>query len=253
MQPYPEEFLRQIDEAWQAPFAGWDFSWLEGKYTETDPHWSYKDMARQRMHGIQAMLDMDTGGGEVLASLAPFPAHTWATETWDKNIPVARARLEPMGVKLCVPERDEDLPFEAETFDLILNRHGSYHAGELLRTLKHGGLFLTQQVGGQNQWHLNELLQEHPEFIYSYWTPALAREQLTRAGFEILQTQEDFPEAHFLTIGAVVYNLRIISWQIAGFTPEAYLDKLYAIEQIIQRDGMLVTHAHRFLIEARRS
>jgi hypothetical protein len=50
----------------------------------------------------------------------------------------------------------------------------------------------------------------------------------------------------------VVYFLRIIAWQIEGFTPEAYLDRLLAIDEIIHREGRLVTHEHRFLLEARR-
>ena len=42
------------------------------------------------------------------------------------------------------------MPFSSETFDIILNRHGSFHAGELFRLLKPGGIFLTEQVGEDN-------------------------------------------------------------------------------------------------------
>ncbi len=42
-------------------------------------------------------------------------------------------------------------------FDLILNRHESYHPGEIARVLAPGGTFLTQQVGGDELGELREL------------------------------------------------------------------------------------------------
>lgn len=248
---YPQDFLNQIDEAWNAPFSGWDFSWLEGKRTEAAPAWDYLALARERMRGVTSMLDMDTGGGEILSSLAPFPPDTRATESWDKNIPVARARLEPLGIRVFSFTENHNLPFEDSAFDLALNRHGSYDPLELRRILKPGGILLTQQVGGQNQMCINQLLQDEYKFEYSFWTPAYAVALLEAAGFEIQQVREDFPEDNFFTLGALVYNLKVIHWQVEGFTPQGYLDKLYAIYTIIQQNGKLVTHEHRFLIEAR--
>ena len=248
---YPQDFLNQIDEAWNAPFSGWDFSWLEGKHTEAAPAWDYLALARERMRGVISMLDMDTGGGEILSSLAPFPPDTRATESWEQNIAVARARLEPLGIRVFSFTENPHLPFEDFAFDLALNRHGAYDPLELRRILKPGGILLTQQVGGQNQMRINQLLQDEVHFEYSYWTPAYAVEQLEAAGFAILQAREDFPEVNFYTLGALVYYLKVISWQVEGFTPQAYLEKLHTIYTLIQQEGKLVTHEHRFLIEAR--
>ena len=251
MSPYPAEFLEQIEEGWKAPFSGWDFSWLKGKYTEAEPSWDYREMARERIAEARALLDMDTGGGELLAGLAPLPPMTWATETWEPNIPVAKARLEPLGGGVVPPADDHHLPFEDATFDLVLNRHGSFDPDELMRVLRPGGRLLTQQVGGRNQVHLNEVLQG-PAYEYGNWTLEGARQGLAEAGFEILRAREEFPETQFLSIGGLVYYLRVISWQVPGFTPQAYLERLYGVYEQIRRDGRLVSHEHRFLIEARR-
>lgn len=250
--PYPVAFLAEIDTGWNAPFSGWDFSWLEGKFTEQPLPWDYPALARERLTGIQSLLDMDTGGGEIFASLAPYPPFTFATETYPPNIPVARARLEPLGVKLVVPEDDQPLPFEDSSFELVLNRHGGYQPAEVYRILRPGGRFLTQQVGGENQIRLNQLLQDDVRFLYSYWTPAYAVRELCENGFEILQVREAHPITRFLTLSAVVYLLRIISWQIEDFQPARYLERLYRIYQVIQADGALETSEHRFLIEARK-
>jgi hypothetical protein len=50
-------------------------------------------MARQKMQTIDAMLDQDTGSGELLASLTPFPPHTWASESYPPNISAATTQI----------------------------------------------------------------------------------------------------------------------------------------------------------------
>lgn len=245
-------FETLVEEAWEAPFSGWDFSWLEGRQVTPPLSWDYPTLARERLRGIQSVLDMDTGGGELFASLAPFPPLARATESYPPNIPIARARLEPLGVHLDACNTTRRLPYAEGTFDLVLNRHGSYPPAGVLRVLKPGGIFLTQQVGGRNEMRLNALLQDNPEFPYDFWTLAYARKRLEKAGFEILQAREEFPLSEYRDIGAVVYTLRVISWQIEGFTPEKYLDRLRTLDGIIRREGRLVVPEHRFLIEARK-
>lgn len=94
------------------------------------------------------MLDQDTGGGELLSTLIPFPPHTWATESYAPNIPVAKDHLEPLGVQVISDYSDSSIPLPDAGLDLVLNRHSSYSEEELLRLLKPGGIFLTEQVGG---------------------------------------------------------------------------------------------------------
>jgi SAM-dependent methyltransferase len=204
------------------------------------------------MQGISSMLDQDTGGGELLSSLAPFPAHTWATESYPPNILVAKNRLKPLGVQVISDYTISSIPLSDSSLDLILNRHGGYSEPELLRLLRPGGTFLTQQVGGQNCIRLNELLQEKVDFMYSYWTKDVITNRLVDAGFQLLNVQEEFPLSEFTDIGAVVFCLRIVSWQISDFTVEKYRDKLYAIHQDIQAHGPLQVHDHRILVEARK-
>ncbi len=245
-------FDQLIQDALSLPFSGWDFSLMHDRWQQDPPTWDYPMLARQRMRGVQCMLDQDTGGGELLASLAPLPTFTFATESYPPNIPVARGRLKPLGVHLVSQYRQDALPFGDDTLDLVLNRHGSYVVPELRRILKPGGVFLTQQVGGRDNLRLNELLQDVVEYPYRDWTLDKMVAQLRHAGLEIVQAQECFPENVFQDIGAVVFYLRIIAWQIEDFTVEKYREKLYAIHQHIQRDGGLVTHSHRVLVEARK-
>jgi SAM-dependent methyltransferase len=241
-----------IQDGLSLPFSGWDFSILGERWKMHEPSWNFPAWVRRWMPGITSMLDQDTGGGELLSTLQPFPAHIWATESFPPNIPVARQRLEPLGVQVITDYTDDAIPLPNESLDLILNRHGSYSEQELMRLLKPGAVFLTEQVGGKNDIHLNELLQDTVDFQYSYWTKELITQRLKDAGFELITVKEDFPIAEFADIGAVVFYLRIIPWQIADFSVTKYRQKLYAIHQDIIAHGPLQVHDHRILLEARK-
>jgi len=147
---------------------------------------------------------------------------------------------------------DDPFPFENGLFDLVTNRHAAFIPPELHRVLKPGGFFITQQVGGKNNFELNELLQDKPEFQFSNWTPDMATKQLSDSGFQIIDQKEEFPETIFMDIGALVFYLRIISWQIEDFSVEKYYDKLVKVHNLIQEKGRLRIKSHRFLVVAQK-
>jgi SAM-dependent methyltransferase len=238
-----------VAEALQAHFRGWDFSWLQGRADGGDPSWSYLDRCRRLIAKATSLLDIDTGGGERLAHLAPLPPHTVATEGWEPNLPVARARLGPLGVEV----RHQDggrLPVGDAEFDLVLNRHGRLEAGEIRRALRTGGVLLTQQVGSRNARKLNEALGDPVSTDVDAWSLEVAVAALQRQGFRILDAREELPEHTFYDIGAVVYQLRAVAWQIPDFDVERYDAKLRALDARIRANGCFVVHDHRFLIKA---
>jgi hypothetical protein len=69
-----------IAERLEAPVRGWDLSRLEGRAEEARPPWDYAAIVREATASSRRMLDVDTGGGEFLARLAPFPGSVVATE-----------------------------------------------------------------------------------------------------------------------------------------------------------------------------
>ncbi len=134
---------------------------------EAPTGWSYAELVRARLAGASAVLDMGTGGGELLARLAPLPPRTVATEAYTPNVAIARARLAPLGVEVvpvaAAPDGSDQqpgegrgsLPFPDACFPLVLNRHESYNPVEVKRILQGGGSFITQQVGAA---HYQELM-----------------------------------------------------------------------------------------------
>ncbi len=245
-------FEKLVDEAIHQDFIGWDFSFIAKRYVEDPTSWDYRQKVEAKMAQVDSLLDLGTGGGEFLATLSPRPAITRATEAYPPNIPIARARLEPLGAQVAPVESEDDLPFEPDSFELVINRHEAFSAGELYRILKPGGSFITQQLGGRDNIRLNELLQEQVIHGLQGWDLAEAVRELTVAGFEIVEQQEEFPAAVFYDIGAVVYYLKATPWQIPNFTAAHHYDRLQTIHNTIQSQGGLTVKSHRFYIEARK-
>src|SRR5215470_4523817 len=93
------EFDQLLAEAQAAPFSGWDFSWLEGRRVEEgEDDWDYEERARRLIQRAASLIDLGTGGGERLSRLGSFPALAVATEAYGPNVPIARLRLQPLGV-----------------------------------------------------------------------------------------------------------------------------------------------------------
>ena len=195
------------------------------------------------------MLDLDTGGGELLASLAPPAGRTVAVEGWAPNVDVATHRLAPLGVEVVAAQAADRLPLPDRTFDLVLNRHGRLCAPEIARVLRPGGRLLTQQVGSDDCTDLNTALDAPPTHP-TPWNLAIATAALTAAGLRVVDAQEARPTLTFADIGAVVFHLRMVAWQVPDFDLRRYDGPLRRLHAAIQRDGHCRVRTHRFLLVA---
>lgn len=246
-------FHTLIKNAEVEPFAGWNFSYISdtGRIAYEPLPWNYTSLLFNKIKTSQYMLDMGTGGGEFLEKLQPLPPFTAATEGYAPNVPLAKKRLEPLGVIVQAITNDDDLPFEDEQFDLIINRHEAYSTWEIMRILKPGGVFVTQQVGGLDNIELNNLLGVEKDFIH--WNLGYAVDELKREGFSVNIAKEDFPYTRFYDIGAVIYYLKAIPWQIPHFKVEDFIVPLEKIHKEINEQGFIDIRSHRFFIEAEKA
>ncbi len=235
-------------------FKGWDFSFLSetGRTSSSVLSWSYGSMAIPLTRNTDCMLDMGTGGGEFLSLLYPLSASVFATEGYEPNVAIAKKRLEPLGVQVTFIEEDNNLPFADNQFSLILNRHESYSPFELRRILNKHGVFLTQQVGVSDCAEINKALGVPVNGEFSKWNLQLVTEELENHDFQILFAKEEFPVTRFYDIGALIYYLHAISWQVPGFSVSKYEHKLFDIHQDIQKNGYFEARQHRFIVKARK-
>ncbi|MGH3301794.1 MAG: class I SAM-dependent methyltransferase [Streptosporangiaceae bacterium] len=221
-----------ISEALAAPFSGWDFSWLSGRSTEAGRlPWNYQREVARRAAAVDTMLDMGTGGGERLSRLTPRPQRTIATEGWPPNVPVAAARLRPLGIPVVQDEgapdnTDQDgtdrgrLPFRDGAFALVANRHEAFRAAEVARVLAPGCSFVTQQVDFHGYDDLYRLVGLQVPEQPDSWLP-LAQQQVRDAGLTVQGAVRGAERHEFRDVGALAYYLHVVSWAIPEYSLEA--------------------------------
>ena len=71
------DFERLTAEALAQDFSGWDFSWLQGRWYEEDPPWSYEGIVTAKIERAASLLDMGTGGGEFLERRRRLAPMSW--------------------------------------------------------------------------------------------------------------------------------------------------------------------------------
>jgi SAM-dependent methyltransferase len=252
-QPTYDELIAEGDAV---PVAGWDFSWFDGRATEERPAWGYSRLLSERLRRAHAVLDIQTGGGEVLAGVlraagASRPAVLAATESWPPNVALARANLAPFGCEVAEVADEDVLPFPSGSFDLVVSRHPAEIVwAEIARVLKPGGAYLSQQVGAGSNRELTDFMMG-PQEVNQSRSPQVAVAEATEAGLEVVDVREQALRVEFFDVGAVVHFLKKVLWTVPGFTVAGYRDPLARMHEHIQANGSFVCHSQRFLIEAR--
>jgi SAM-dependent methyltransferase len=246
-------FEELVAEAEAVSVAGWDFSWLDGRATEQRPSWGYQRQIGERLARVESALDIQTGGGEVLAGVPVLPPLTVATESWPPNLAKAAALLEPRGVVVVADTDEPPLPFRAGAFELVISRHPvTVWWEEIARVLRPGGTYLSQQVGPASVFELVEyFLGPQPLEVRRGRHPEDARTAAGRAGLEVVDLRPEQLRTEFFDIGAVIYFLRKVIWMVPGFTVEAYRPRLRELHEQL-REGPFAATTTRFLIEARK-
>jgi SAM-dependent methyltransferase len=233
---------------------GWDFSHIEGRYTSEDSlPWDYRAAILEVLRPEMRILDTDTGGGEFLLSLNHPHRNTAAMENYPPNVALCAETLLPLGIDFRPGSGNGPLPFEDCRFDLVINRHGDFHADEIFRVLKPGGLFITQQVGADNDRELVKLLCGDLPPAFPEQHLAIVEEKFRRAGFTILRGQEAFTPIRFYDVGAFVWFARIIQWEYPGFSVDTHFDRLLEAQQLLDTQGVIEGLTHRFFLIAQKS
>lgn len=247
-------FDELVDEAAEAPVDGWDFSWLEGRATEQRPSWGYQRLLGGKLAAATAGLDIQTGGGEVLAGAGAenFPPTLVATEGWPPNLAKATALLHPLGAVVVADHEEPPLPFADGAFDLVASRHpATVHWSEIARVLAPGGTYFAQHVGGGTNIEISE-------YFLGPLDPGDSRhheveaDQARASGLEIVQCRNERLQLEFFDVGAMVFFLRKVVWTVPDFSVDRYRARLQDLHDQIGQDGAFRSTMSRTLLEARK-
>lgn len=251
-----------VAEAEAYPRSGWDLTALGDRIKVAQPPWDFTQIVARHARSAEDLLDIGTGGGEWLASLARRPARTVATESWPPNVEIAGRRLRVLGVTVVASEPAPDnvdqsddeprgkLPFPTESFALVTSRHESFVPSEIARVLVDGGVFLTQQVGGDYGDFYDVLELPHPPAPARRWDLALASSQLAHAGLHVVDSGEGTEVTSFADVGAFVWYLKMIPWTVEGFSVDTHRRALERLHKRIAEDGPLRVTLPAFWLKA---
>ena len=193
---------------------------------------------------------LDAGCGNRLLETDLDPLETWLAARCKNIVGMDVLVTSHRNIKSLVQGSLYHLPFADNQFDLITNRHGYYYEPEIQRILKPGHQLITQQVGGRTMEQLNSVFGV--PYTYADWSLEKAVTQLQAAGLQIVEQREEFSIERFYDVGAIAYYLKIVPWQIPGFSVEKYFDKLVTLHEMIQADGYFEDHFHAFFIIAQK-
>lgn len=230
-------------------FSGWNFSELDVRHLDPRMPWDYEAIARAAAQSAARIVDLGTGGGERLASIVGgLGARVVATEEWVVNAPVARARLAPIGVDV-VRADSLRLPFGAEAFDLVLDRHEALEPPEVARVLRPGGTVITQQVGHDTWPELGRFFGtvEFPDHYAAY------QKGFAAAGLDVGDARRHVERVAFRVLGELVYMIMLTPHTFPEFDPIADIDAVLEMEDALRTDeGIVLTETH-YLIRAHKA
>jgi SAM-dependent methyltransferase len=249
MRPFEE----LVAEAAAADVTGWGFDWLNGRASEQRPPWGYATLLADRLSRVESALDLDTGGGEVLAEVPVLPPRMVVTEAWPPNLRRARELLTPRGVQVIETVQGGPLPFPDSSFQLVTSRHPVRPDWEEIhRVLQPGGTYFAQHVGPGSAFELIErFLGPLPE-ARNARNPQAECAAARDAGLTVTNLRTVRCRMEFYDVGAVVWTLRKCVWWVPDFTVEKYQATLADLDRQMRSGEPVVAYSSRHLIEARR-
>lgn len=235
----------------QKEFSGWDFSYLKGRWETEDLPWNYRDIVSKYLRPEHQLLDMRTGGGELLRTF-DHPFHqTAVTEGWQKNYQLLLKTLKLQGVNDQFVDDQEQLNFADDSFDLVINSHGSFSICEVRRVLKKDGFFISQQVGDINGNLLASKLLSNFRQEKKIFNLSEVSSELRQTNFEVIYENEYFPDRKFYDMEGLIYYVRTIPWEFPDFSVKTNFDELLQLQEELIQKGFVQDVQHRFIFVAR--
>jgi SAM-dependent methyltransferase len=198
----PQRDLKVIADS-ISPRRGWDFSRMRA---HRDPvPWEYDEVVRRYLMQSHRVLDIGTGGGERLLSFTDSFGYGVGIDANPDMIATARDNVPPKlrsKIDFAVMPA-ETLSVDDDSFDIVLNRHAPYSVAEIVRVLRPGGYFITQQVGRHNMDNIFDAFGW--ESSGNWWDSIRAK-----AGLQPLATERShtaFEDAGYTIVGEAHYDV----------------------------------------------
>lgn len=188
-------FFEEVEE-----LEGWDFSSI--KCSVEGKAWNFYEEACKHIKKTDVLLDVGTGGGEKLLTIANTALFLIGTDLSTKRISDARYNLQASGKEnVRFFEMDsEKLQFPTGFFNVVTCRQAPFSAQEVARVLSDDGLFITQQVSEHDKRNLTETFGRGSSVNEEGRLKNKYVSELRDAGFKDIQTLDydatEYYESH---------------------------------------------------------
>ncbi|VTR31446.1 Uncharacterized methyltransferase ycgJ [Actinobacillus pleuropneumoniae] len=231
---------------------GWDFSKV--RWISEGVEWNFYDEVSKRCTSSDILLDIGTGGGENLLSIASKAALLVGIDLSHAMIETARNnKRKAAASNVRFVQMDAGmLQFPEAFFDLISCRHSPFRASEVARVLTDDGVFLTQQVRECDKTNLAQAFgrgqssREDGALMEDY------KRELRLAGFRDIQCAEYDAVEYYEREEDLIFLLKHTPI-IPGFGQEE--SDFRILQQFIEEhrtDLGIRTNSARFMIVARK-
>lgn len=232
---------------------GWDFSKV--KCISDGVKWNFHREVSQRCKKSDLLLDIGTGGGEALLSIAENALLLVGIDNSQGMTEAAKANLKKSNQSnVRIMQMDaEKIDFPENFFNVVSCRHSPFNAKEVAKVLIKDGIFLTQQVSegdkinikqafkrGQSMAALDGMLKH--QYIF----------ELKEAGFTDVQSFEYDADEYYQSYEDLVFLLK--HTQIIPNFGKTHSDFAILDEFIKgnQTSKGIKTNSKRFMIIAKR-
>lgn len=118
--------------------------------------------------------------------------------------------------------------------------------------MKKDGIFITEQVGENNERDLVQMVLPDIPKPFSNMNLTVQRKKFEEAGFKIIRAEETYRPITFYDIGAFVWFAHIIEWEFPNFSVSKCYENLLKMQDIIDKYGKVQGTIHRYLIVAQK-
>lgn len=229
---------------------GWDFSKITKGMKVVGKKWSYLEIVKNYVNNKTILLDIGTGGGELLLKIARYVKKAYGIDYSRSMIKTARknllkSKIQNVEFKLADAKQ---LPFPDNYFDVVICRHSDFSPKEVFRVLKPDGIFITQQVGENDKENIKKIFgrgQAFGEKVNSLMNRYL--KELERNGFKILRKDIYNATEYYANIEDLIFLLKNTPI-IPDFDIEKDQKFLEEIEKKYKTASGIKTNSYRFLI-----
>ena len=178
----------------------WDFSQINCE-VEGLTNWNMNKILNERATINSKILDLGTGGGEIVINEFPEALEIVGTDFSPEMIKTAKENLKKSKKKNIKFRIMDNLNIDTEDnyFDIVVARNTCINAKQIYKTLKKGGLLLVRGVDKLDCWQLKRLFNRGQAFNDIKPISQIDYENILDAGFKNVELIPIYEREYYKT------------------------------------------------------